>query len=70
MKNKDSSHVANELNEKFNICVRSGLHCAPLIHKRLGTIEIGAVRISIDFNNSIQDINRLIYALKMIYRER
>lgn len=66
IKNKDSSYVANKLNEKFNICVRSGLHCAPLIHKHLGTFETGAVRISIDFNNSIQDINRLIYALKML----
>ena len=33
--NFDSSFVSDYLNEYFNICTRSGLHCAPLIHKRL-----------------------------------
>lgn len=67
VKNLDSSFVANELNEKFNICVRSGLHCAPLIHEKLKTLDIGgAVRVSIDFNNSIEEIDKLIYALKII----
>lgn len=66
VKNLDSSFVANELSEKFNICVRSGLHCAPLIHKKLNTLDIGAVRVSVDFNNSIEEIDKLIYALKII----
>ena len=62
----DSSVVANILNEKYGICVRSGLHCAPLIHKKLGTLNSGAVRISIDFNNTLQEVDYLIYALKEI----
>ena len=62
----DSSLVADILNEKFNICVRAGLHCAPLIHKKLNTINSGAVRVSIDFNNTEQEINYLIDALKFI----
>lgn len=66
IKNMDSSYVANELNYKFNICVRSGLHCAPLIHKKLKTIESGAVRVSIDFNNEFKEIDELIYALNSI----
>ena len=64
VKDVDSSTIANILNENFNICVRSGLHCAPLVHKKLNTLEIGgAVRASIDFYNTYQEIDELINAL-------
>lgn len=66
VKGKDSSMVANILDE-YNICVRSGLHCAPLVHKYLKTIESGAVRVSLDFHNTKQDIDYLIKVLKIIY---
>ncbi len=62
--NVPSSEVANYLNEKWNICVRSGLHCAPLKHKSLGTQDGGAVRVSISFVNTYQEIERLVYAIK------
>ena len=58
-----STLVADILNEDYNICVRAGLHCAPLIHKKLGTLESGAVRVSIDFFNTVEDVNKLITAL-------
>ena len=48
------------------ICVRSGLHCAPLCHKALGTIESGAVRVSISHFNSGDDIDILIDRVKEI----
>lgn len=66
IKNLDSTFVADCLNEEFNICVRAGLHCAPLIHKHLGTLTRGAVRVSIDFNNTTVEIDYLIHALKVI----
>lgn len=66
VKNLDSGSVANLLNDKFNICVRHGLHCAPLIHKRNKTQESGCVRVSLDFNNTIGEIEYLIHALKKI----
>ncbi|MBR4998904.1 MAG: aminotransferase class V-fold PLP-dependent enzyme, partial [Clostridia bacterium] len=66
VKNIDSATVANVLNDKFNICVRPGLHCAPLIHKRNKTNEGGCVRVSLDYNNSIGEIEYLIHALKTI----
>ncbi len=62
----DSSLVADILNEDFNICVRPGLHCAPLIHKKLGTNQTGAIRVSLDHNNSEKEIDYLILALKQI----
>ena len=66
IKGLDSSFVSDILNERFNICTRSGLHCAPLVHKHLGTQNIGAVRVSINFDNSFNDINQLVLALKKI----
>lgn len=54
IKNMDCEEVAERLN-KNNIAVRSGLHCAPLAHKSMGTLEKGTVRAVISaFNNRAQ----------------
>ena len=66
----NSNDVANFLDEKFGICVRSGLHCAPLKHKALGTLNGGAVRVSISFFNTYQEIEKLICAIKTILRTK
>ena len=63
----DSYQVAEELN-KQGICVRGGLHCAPSIHKKLGTEKIGAVRVSTGLLNTRNDIERLYKVLKSIKR--
>lgn len=68
IKDLDSSEVADILNEKYDICVRGGLHCAPIKHKALGTLEQGAVRVSISYFNTFSEIQRLIYAVKHIYK--
>lgn len=39
------------------ICVRGGLHCAPLAHAALGTIEDGTVRISFSYFNTVKEID-------------
>ena len=62
----DSSFVSDYLNEKFGICCRAGLHCAPLVHKHLKTDDIGAVRVSIGSDNSVEDIRHLERALKSL----
>lgn len=43
---EDSVTLANRLSDEYGICVRAGLHCAPLAHKTLGTFESGTVRFS------------------------
>ena len=68
IKNMHSNEVANILNEKYDICVRGGYHCAPLKHKALGTIDTGAVRISISYFNTFSEIQRLVFAVKHINR--
>lgn len=59
----DSEYVASEL-DKSGICVRGGIHCAPLAHSFVGTKEKGAVRISVGAFNTVNDINCL---LKILY---
>lgn len=66
VKNLDSNEVADILNEKYGVCVRAGLHCAPLAHKKLGTLKTGAVRASIDFNNTKHEIDYFARAIKEI----
>ena len=63
LKNVDSIEASGVLDEKYNIAVRGGLHCAPLCHKFLGTIITGAIRISLNHYNSKRQINKLIKAL-------
>lgn len=64
--NIESSEVGNILNEK-GIAVRTGYHCAPLIHKIIGTENNGTVRISPGYFNTFDDIENIIKALKAIY---
>jgi len=50
--------VAHFLNLS-GIYVRGGLHCAPLIHRTIGTLPQGTVRISLGHTNTINEINQL-----------
>ena len=59
----DSGFVSDYLGQKFGICTRSGLHCAPLVHKHFGTLDRGMVRVSISSDNTIEEINVLKRAL-------
>ena len=63
-----SSQVCDILSFEYDICARCGLHCAPLIHKHLGTLNSGAVRISISGENTIGEIDELITAISEISR--
>ena len=59
----DSIEVTDFLSEKYHIASRGGLHCAPLAHKFLGTMESGLTRVGVDFKNSYHDINVLARAV-------
>lgn len=58
--------VAAILDTTFNIAVRSGLHCAPYIHREIGTFPQGMVRISPGYFNTIDEIEETISGLKEI----
>lgn len=61
-----SSEVGDILSNDYGICIRSGLHCAPLVHVHLGTHTSGAVRVSIGANNTTRDIEKLLSAITEI----
>ena len=67
--NLSSSDVATLLDEHFGLCVRGGLHCAPFKHKALGTIEQGAVRVSLSYFNTVTHAQKLLSAVKYILRK-
>lgn len=64
--NIDSGEITFLLDSEYNIATRSGIHCAPLAHKTLGTIEQGAVRFSLGYFNTKKDIDEAVKALKEI----
>ncbi len=51
---------------KAGICVRSGLHCAPLAHESAGTIESGTVRFSFSPFNTPQQVRYCCQQLRKI----
>ena len=61
-----SSELAYILDEEFGICTRAGLHCAPLAHMTLGTLETAAVRFSFGFFNTGDEIMKSIDAIYKI----
>ena len=62
----DAADVGAILDESFQIAVRPGLHCAPYMHRRLGTFPGGTVRISPGPFNTEQDVDKLLDALEEI----
>ena len=64
----DSTYIAEKLDE-YGIAVRSGLHCAPLVHEALGTANQGAVRISMGVETTIKDITYFSKSLEKITKK-
>lgn len=64
--NFSSNETADLLNKEYDVAVRGGFHCAPLLHKHLSTQENGLVRASLAVQNSTREINYLLSALQKI----
>lgn len=61
-----TSEKVGEFLNKNQIAVRTGLHCAPLAHKQIGTLERGTVRVAPSVFNSSEDIDKLIFVIKRL----
>lgn len=66
---EDSARVADALWEEYGICVRAGAHCAPLMHKALGTVEQGTVRFSFSHQNTAQEALAAAAAVRALAEE-
>jgi len=61
-----SSELAFILDGEYSICTRAGLHCAPLAHKTIGTLESAAVRFSFGWFNTEDEVKECIDAIREI----
>ena len=64
--NMDSGEITFLLDSEYDIATRSGIHCAPLAHKTLGTLEQGAVRFSIGYFNTKEEIEEFLNTLEIV----
>ena len=60
--------VADALAEDYGIATRSGAHCAPRLHRALGTEGQGAVRFSFGWYNTEEETDAAIRAVEELAR--
>lgn len=65
-----SKEAGDLLAQRYEIATRAGVHCAPLIHQALGTMERGTLRFSFSRFNTEEEIHRAALAVKEIAGER
>jgi cysteine desulfurase family protein len=56
--------AAEILDARYGIATRAGLHCSPSAHRTMGTIETGALRISMSYLNMKDEIDHLLGCLE------
>lgn len=61
-----SERIAELLSSKYDIAVRGGLHCAPLAHEHLGTLDGGLVRVSFSPFNLLSEVGTLLDAISSV----
>jgi cysteine desulfurase family protein len=61
-----AAELGGILDQAFDIAIRPGLHCAPYIHRSLGTFPDGTVRVSPGPFNTEEDIDQLVAAVREI----
>lgn len=59
----DSAEISDELMQGWGIATRPGAHCAPLMHRALGTERRGVVRFSFGYFNTDEEVDTAIDAL-------
>ena len=59
----DSVEVCNILNRDYRIAARGGVHCAPLAHQNLGTLDEGLVRLSVGYFNVMWEAELTVQAI-------
>ena len=64
-----SSSTLSGVLDKSGICTRGGLHCAPSVHVKLGTVNQGAVRLTFSIMNKADDVNRFLRTVKKVAKE-
>jgi selenocysteine lyase/cysteine desulfurase len=66
--NVEPGEVGAILDQAFDIKVRTGLQCAPVAHKTLGTFPLGTIRLSPGYFNNMEEIELTIKAIERVAR--
>ncbi len=61
-----NSEEVTSLLSDMGFASRGGLHCAPLAHRKMGTLDTGAVRLSVGVFNTLQQARQLLTAVNRI----
>lgn len=69
-KEDDNARVAFELENKYGVMTRVGLHCAPRAHQTLGTYPEGTVRFSFGHGNNLDEVAFCLDAIKKILGDK
>ena len=69
IKGVSSSKVGELLERRYGILTRTGAHCAPLMHEAMGTKTQGAVRLSLSYFTTEEEIESAALALKELAKE-
>jgi len=62
----DMGELSFVLDDEYGIMTRSGLHCAPLAHKTIGTFPEGTLRFSIGYFNTEEEIDYTLECLERV----
>ncbi len=65
----DNGIAAQELEERYGIMTRIGLHCAPLAHRTLGTFPNGTIRFAVSPFNTTDEMETCIRACRELAAE-
>lgn len=60
------AEVARQLESDWNVLCRAGLHCAPEAHRILGSIETGAIRVSLGWASTDEDVDQTLRGVDVI----
>jgi cysteine desulfurase / selenocysteine lyase len=62
----DVQEIAMIFDQHYQVALRAGLHCTPLAHETIGTLEGGTLRASFGIYNTIEEIDQWITMVKEI----
>lgn len=66
----NNAELSYILDSEYGIMTRTGLHCAPLAHKTIGTFPIGTLRFSFGYFNDSKDVDYALYSLNNILERK
>jgi cysteine desulfurase family protein len=61
-----SNQLAFKLQQEYEIQLRGGLHCAPLLHKFMKTDKKGMIRVSPGYFNTLAEVDKFLNILEAL----